>query len=167
MSGCLVIIERELLALLRSRRTLWIFVSVAVVFSTIVFLKWPSTGIVDLNGNKGRELFQWLSYSMLAASILIVPIFPATSLVTEVRRRTLELLLNSPLSRASIYFGKAFAMFGLVLLLRNPILVVHCFDSLTRQTPVFLCWSRALCCQPRYHTWRRVAQLVRSGEPCL
>lgn len=117
MSGCLVIIERELLALLRSRRTLWIFVSVAVVFSTIVFLKWPSTGIVDLNGNKGRELFQWLSYSMLAASILIVPIFPATSLVTEVRRRTLELLLNSPLSRASIYFGKAFAMFGLVLLL--------------------------------------------------
>lgn len=117
MSGCLVIIERELLALLRSRRTLWIFVSVAVVFSTIVFLKWPSTGIVDLNGNKGRELFQWLSYSMLAASILIIPIFPATSLVTEVRRRTLELLLNSPLSRASIYFGKAFAMFGLVLLL--------------------------------------------------
>lgn len=117
MSGCLVIIERELLALLRSKKTLWIFISIAVAFSGIVYLKWPSSGIVDLNGNKGRELFQWLSYSMLAASILIVPIFPATSLVSEVRRRTLELLLNSPLTRSSIYLGKAFAMLGLVLLL--------------------------------------------------
>ncbi len=117
MSGCLVIVERELLALMRSRRTLWIFVAISIVFAGIVYLKWPSSGIVDLNGNKGRELFQWLSYSMLAASILIVPIFPATSLVSEVRRRTLELLLNSPLTRSSIYFGKAFAMLGLVILI--------------------------------------------------
>lgn len=117
MSGCLVIIERELLALLRSSRTLAIFVIVALAFSTIVFLKWPSSGIVDLDGNKGRDLFQWLAYSMLAAAVLVIPVFPATSLVTEVRRRTLELLLNSPLSRTSIYLGKALAMLGLVVLL--------------------------------------------------
>jgi ABC-type transport system involved in multi-copper enzyme maturation permease subunit len=72
---------------------------------------------VDLDGAKGREVFAWLTYAMLAAAILIVPVFPSTSLVTEVRRRTLELLLNSPLSRTSIYLGKTLAMLGFVMLL--------------------------------------------------
>mgnify|MGYP000039713419 CR=1 FL=1 len=117
MNGCLVIIERELLALLRSSRTLAVFAAIAVSFSGIVFLKWPSSGIVDLDGAKGREVFQWLTYAMLAAAILIVPVFPSTSLVKEVRGRTLELLLNSPLSRTSIYLGKALAMLGFVVLL--------------------------------------------------
>ena len=117
MNGCLIIIERELLALLRSGRTLVILLAVSIAFSVIVFLKWPSSGIVDLDGAKGREVFAWLTYAMLAAAILIVPVFPSTSLVTEVRRRTLELLLNSPLSRTSIYLGKALAMLGFVMLL--------------------------------------------------
>jgi len=95
MNGCLIIVERELLALLRSGRTLIILLAVSIAFSVIVFLKWPSSGIVDLDGAKGREVFAWLTYAMLAAAILIVPVFPSTSLVTEVRRRTLELLLNS------------------------------------------------------------------------
>ncbi len=129
MNGCLIIIERELLALLRSSKTLAIFMAVAVLFSLIVLLKWPSSGIVDLDGSRGREVFQWLTYAMLAAAILIVPVFPSTQLVTEVRRRTLELLLNSPLSRTSIYLGKAFAMLGFVVLLLFSTLpaLVCCF----------------------------------------
>ena len=117
MNGCLAIVERELLALLRSGRTLAILLAVSVAFSVIVFLKWPSSGIVDLDGAKGRDVFAWLTYAMLAAAILIVPVFPSTSLVTEVRQRTLELLLNSPLSRTSIFLGKALAMLGFVVLL--------------------------------------------------
>ncbi len=117
MNGCLVIIERELLGLLRNRRTLLILVTTAIAFATVVILKWPSSGISDLNGQQARETWQWLTYAMLGAAILIVPVFPSTSLVNEVRGRTLELLLNSPLSRASIYFGKAGAMLGFVVLL--------------------------------------------------
>ena len=117
MNGCLAIVGRELLALLRSSKTLAIFVAIAVSFSIIVFLKWPSSGIVDLDGAKGREVFQWLTYAMLAAAILIVPVFPSTTLVSEVRRGTMELLLNSPLSSTSIYLGKALAMLGFVILL--------------------------------------------------
>ena len=117
MSGCLVIIERELLALLRNRRTLLILVVVAIAFAVIVILKWPSSGVSDLNGVQARETYQWLTFAMLGASIMIVPVFPSTSLVKEIRGRTLELLLNSPLSRSSIYFGKAGAMLGFVLLL--------------------------------------------------
>ena len=137
MSGSLVIVERELLALLRSPRALAILVAVATAFSVIVILKWPSSGIVQvderqltvqtdpsaesatdqLTGVQAKAVFQWLAYAMLTAAVLIVPVFPSTSLVNEVRRNTLELLLNSPLSRASIYFGKAGAMIGFVLLL--------------------------------------------------
>jgi len=117
MNGCLVIIERELLGLLRNRKTLYILVATALAFAAVVILKWPSSGISDLNGQQARETWQWLTYAMLGAAILIVPVFPSTSLVREIRGRTLELLLNSPLSRASIYFGKAGAMLGFVLLL--------------------------------------------------
>ncbi len=117
MNGCFVIIERELLGLLRNRRTLYILVATALAFATVVILKWPSSGISDLSGQQARETWQWLTYAMLSAAILIVPVFPSTSLVREIRGRTLELLLNSPLSRASIYFGKTGAMLGFVLLL--------------------------------------------------
>lgn len=117
MNGCFVIIERELLGLLRNRRTLFILVATAVAFAAVVILKWPSSGVSDLSGRQARETWQWLTYAMLGAAILIVPVFPSTSLVREVRGRTLELLLNSPLSRTEIYFGKAGAMLGFVLLL--------------------------------------------------
>ncbi|MBL8815448.1 MAG: ABC transporter permease subunit [Planctomyces sp.] len=117
MSGALVIIERELLALLRSQRTLAILMTVAISSAVVVILKWPTSGVVDLSGAQARQVFQWLTYAMLTASLLIIPVFPAISLVREVRGRTLELLLNSPLSRASIYFGKAGAMMGFVMLL--------------------------------------------------
>jgi ABC-type transport system involved in multi-copper enzyme maturation permease subunit len=117
MNGASVILGRELLALLRSTRVLAIFLTVAAAAGLVVFLKWPTTAIVDLDGSKGREVFRWLTYAMLAAAILVVPVFPSTLLVREVRRRAFELLLNSPLSRSSIYFGKLLAMLGFVVLL--------------------------------------------------
>jgi ABC-type transport system involved in multi-copper enzyme maturation permease subunit len=117
MTGFVGIIEKELLALLRSRRTMAIFLAVAVAFSLIVVLKWPSGAIVDLSGTQARQVFRWLTSGMLAAILLVVPAYPATSLVREVRGRTLELLLNSPLSRTTIFLGKLCAMIGLVGLL--------------------------------------------------
>lgn len=117
MSGSLIIIERELMALLRSSRTLAILMTVALSFAVVVLLKWPSSAVVDLSGIQARQVFQWLTYAMLTAAMLIIPVFPATSLVREVRGRTLELLLNSPLSRTSIYLGKVGAMIGFIALL--------------------------------------------------
>ncbi|MFN9286772.1 MAG: ABC transporter permease, partial [Planctomyces sp.] len=117
MSGIGVILGRELLALLRSSKVLAILLTVSLAAAFVVLLKWPTTAIVDLDGARGREVFRWITYAMLAASILAVPVFPSTLLVREVRRRTLELLLNSPLSRSSIYFGKLLAMLGFVVLL--------------------------------------------------
>lgn len=117
MRGVFVIVERELFGLLRLRRSLAIFVAVAVSFAAVVILKWPSSSTVGLTGEQPRQVFQGLAYAMLAATLLVVPVFPATSLVKEVQKRTLELLLNSPLPRWSIYFGKMTAMIGYVVLL--------------------------------------------------
>jgi len=81
MNGSLVIIERELLALLRSPRALAILVAVALAFAVIVILKWPSSGIVQvderqlavqtesaaessadqLTGVQAKAVFQWLA----------------------------------------------------------------------------------------------------------
>ncbi len=115
--GITVILGRELLAMLRSARVLAILMGVAVAAALLVLLKWPSTSITDLDGARGRDVFRWITWAMFTAAILVVPVFPSTLLVREVRRRTLELLLNSPLSRSSIYFGKVLAMLGFVVLL--------------------------------------------------
>ncbi len=117
MNGSWSIVERELLALLRTRRALWILFAVAVGFAVVVVLKWPTSSIVAISGSQPRQVFQGLAYAMLTAAILIVPVFPATSLVREVRKHTLQLLLNSPLQRSAIYAGKCGAMLGFVLML--------------------------------------------------
>lgn len=117
MSGSWSIVERELLALLRTRRAVWILFSVAIGFATVVILKWPTNSIVALSGAQAWQVFQGLAYAMLASAVLIVPVFPATSLVREVKKHTLQLLLNSPLKRSAIFFGKVGAMLGFVILL--------------------------------------------------
>lgn len=112
-----VIVERELLALLRTNKALAILLAVALGFALVVLLKWPTSALVGLSGSQPRQVFQALSYAMLTAAILIVPVFPATSLVREVKQHTLQLLLHSPLSRTSIYLGKMGAMLGFIVML--------------------------------------------------
>lgn len=117
MNGTLVIAERELPAILRSRQTIWILLGVALTFGLTVLLKWPADSVADLSGTQPRAVFRTLSLAMLLAVILVVPAFPATGIVREVRRRTMELLLNSPLSRTDIFLGKAIALMGFTAIL--------------------------------------------------
>ncbi|MGB4709789.1 MAG: ABC transporter permease subunit [Fuerstiella sp.] len=117
MKGSLVIAERELPAILRSRQTVWILLAVASIFAATVLLKWPESGVASLSGDQAKATFRSLALSMLAAVVLIIPAFPATGIVVEVRRRTMELLLNSPLRRFEIFTGKAIALLGFVLIL--------------------------------------------------
>jgi ABC-type transport system involved in multi-copper enzyme maturation permease subunit len=56
-------------------------------------------------------------YGLLAAIVLLVPAFPATSLVHEKVQGTLVLLLNTPLQPGSIYLGKLLGVLGLVAVL--------------------------------------------------
>lgn len=111
------IIQRELLGALRRRRTTALLVAAAVVFSLLVISRWPADATVELSGAQAQEVFQVFSYGLLAVLVLLVPAIPATSIVRERQRGTLALLLNSPLSTGSIYFGKLAGMFIFISLL--------------------------------------------------
>lgn len=123
MMGIYAIVQRELTGLLRMKRTVLVFTLVALAFSVVVLLKWPTTATADLSGNQARGVFRWLAYAMFFAVALIVPAFPAAGLIREVRRRTMELLLNSPLRPLDIFLGKLIAMLlfcGMLLAVTLP-----------------------------------------------
>ena len=111
------ILRRELLAMLRTRKAFVLQLGMAIAFALLIALRWPSDDRVDLSGIRSAEVFRQFAYGLLAAVILLSPIFPATSIVSERRRGTLALLLNSPLHPVSIYFGKLLAVLGFAALL--------------------------------------------------
>ena len=111
------IIERELVGLLRTKKSLWMLVCTAALFALLVILRWPSDGTVGLSGAQSRQVFQLFGYGMLAIVLLMVPVFPATSIVHEKIKGTMALLLNSPMSALSIYTGKLIGVLGFVFLL--------------------------------------------------
>lgn len=111
------IVERELIGTLRTVRALALLVAVAVAFSALVISRWPSDGTVELSGAEAQEVFRLFAYGLLAILVLMIPAFPATSIVREKNQGTLALLLNSPMSSWAIYLGKALGMLGFVLLL--------------------------------------------------
>lgn len=111
------IVARELVGILRTRKAAAVQIAVAVLFASIVVLRWPSDARVDLSGAQAQRVFRLFGYGLLGIMLLFVPVFPATSIVREQRSGTLALLLNSPLRPWSIYFGKLMGGVGFALLL--------------------------------------------------
>lgn len=100
------ILSRELTDRLRSWKTLAAVLSVACVSCGLVLLRWPSDATVDIESQGALLIFRPLAFTLTAAVMMLVPAFPATSMVTERRRGTLALLLNSPQRPWQIYLGK-------------------------------------------------------------
>ncbi len=113
----LPILQRELVAILRTRKAFALQLGVALAFAILIALRWPTDGRVDLSGVRSGQVFALFCYGLLAAVTLLAPIFPATSIVMERRQGTLALLLNSPLRPASIYAGKLLGVVGFASLL--------------------------------------------------
>ena len=123
------IVQRELKGILRTRKSFAIQTAMAVSFSLLVILRWPTDGRADLAGEESRQLVRAFGYGLLVAMILLVPIFPSASIVREKRSGTLALLLNSPMSPTSIYLGKLVGVmcFVLVLLIMSLPAAAACF----------------------------------------
>ncbi|MGL4553620.1 MAG: ABC transporter permease, partial [Gemmataceae bacterium] len=111
------ILRRELITLLRTRRAAAALLGVAAAFALLIVLRWPTEAQVGLSGAEARQVLEVFGYGLLTSIVLLVPAFPAASVVTEKVRGTLALLLNTPLSPWSIYLGKLFAVLGLVAVL--------------------------------------------------
>ena len=91
--------------------------AVAVVSSGLVLLRWPTDATVDIVSQGAVLVFRPLAGALTLAVMMFVPAFPATSLVTERRRGTLALLLNSPTSPLQLYLGKLHSNVALSLIL--------------------------------------------------
>ena len=111
------ILQRELIGILRTRKALVLQVSVAALFALLVILYWPSDAVADLSGSQSQQVFRSFGYGLLATLILLVPVFPATSIVRERNGGTLALLLSSPMKPLAIYLGKFGGALGFALVL--------------------------------------------------
>ena len=58
-------------------------------------------------------MFRLVSYGLMLTLLLLLPVFPATSIVREKIQGTLALLLNTPLGPGRIFLGKLAAVLGL------------------------------------------------------
>ncbi len=111
------IIRRELLEVLRTRRAVALQVGLALACALLVLLRWPTGETADLTGARAVQVLRMFGYGLLAGVLLLVPAFPATTLVREKIKGTLALLLNSPLTAWSIYVGKLGGVLGLTAIL--------------------------------------------------
>lgn len=107
------VLRRELLQQFRSGKTLAAILVVAVSTGVLVLLRWPAEPTADVLSRRSLEVFRPLAYALAVATTLLVPAFPATSIIRERKQRTLALLMQAPLSSGAIYAGK---FFGNVLL---------------------------------------------------
>jgi len=111
------IIQRELIGQLRSGKALAMQLLMVSLMSTLVILRWPVEGLVETSGRQAVQVLQLFGYGMMVALMLMVPAFPATSIVREKRQGTLALLLNASLGRWAILFGKLVGSLGIPTLL--------------------------------------------------
>src|SRR5438445_7239987 len=111
------IIRRELLEVLRTRKAAALQLGLGLACALLVLVRWPTGDVADLSGARSLEVLRVFGYGLLAAVLLLVPAFPATSLVREKVKGTLALLLNSPLRPWSIYAGKLGGVLGFAAVL--------------------------------------------------
>jgi ABC-type transport system involved in multi-copper enzyme maturation permease subunit len=111
------IIRRELLEVLRRRRVVALQLGLAMACALLLLLRWPTGDLADLSGARALQVLRMFGYGLLASVLLLVPAFPATSLVREKVKGTLALLLNSPLRPWAIYLGKLGGVLGFTALL--------------------------------------------------
>jgi ABC-type transport system involved in multi-copper enzyme maturation permease subunit len=107
------IVQRELVSILRTKRMLLFQCGLLCLFAALVIVRWPSDARMAESGVRAQQVFRLFAYGLLTTLVLLLPIFPATSIVREKTQGTLALVLNTPLGPARIYFGKLMAVMGL------------------------------------------------------
>jgi ABC-type transport system involved in multi-copper enzyme maturation permease subunit len=123
------LIKREFIGILRTKQAFGALVVLTVAFSLLVLARWPTDARVDLSGSQPQQVFRIFAYSLLAGVLLLVPAFPAVSIVREKNKGTLALLINSPLKSWSIYSGKlgGVLLFVLFLILTSLPAAAACY----------------------------------------
>ncbi len=118
------VLTRELRTRLRSSETaeFVMFTSVAVAAAAFVPLLLASRDLSDplQTAATARQVFFWLSMTLVALVTLITPGITAHTLVQERADGSLELLVASPLRAPSILVGKATGAIAVMMLMTSP-----------------------------------------------
>jgi hypothetical protein len=77
------IFQHELRNVLRNWRAWLLLLAAAVVPAALVLSRWPETATVDLSGVQAQQVFRVFAYGLLVVVVLLVPAFPAVSIVRE------------------------------------------------------------------------------------
>lgn len=107
------LVQRELITTLRQPRLLWLQCGLSAAFALLILVRWPTDPRMALSGTRSQEVFRLFGYGLLAVLLLLLPVFPATSIVRERNSGTLALLLNTPLGPWRIFLGKLLGVLGL------------------------------------------------------
>lgn len=107
------LVQRELVTALRQKRMLLLQCGLAAGFALLIIIRWPTDPRMALSGTRSQEVFRLFGYGLLSAMLLMLPVFPATSIVRERNSGTLALLLNTPLGSWRIFLGKIVGVLGL------------------------------------------------------
>ena len=117
------VLRRELVTPLRRPRMIVFQIAVATLFGLLIAARWPTDGQVAYMGARSQQIFRLFSYGLMATMLLLLPVFPASSVVSEKISGTLALLLNTPLGSVRIFFAKLLAslsMAGMILAMSLP-----------------------------------------------
>ena len=107
------LVQRELITALRQKRMLLLQCGLSAAFALLVIIRWPTDPRMALSGTRSQEVFRLFGYGLLSVLLLMLPVFPATSIVRERNSGTLALLLNTPLGSWRIFWGKLLGVLGL------------------------------------------------------
>lgn len=107
------LLRRELVTPLRRRRMIIVQLGLAVLFGLLIIVRWPTDGQTALAGARSQQIFRLFSYGLMITLLMLLPVFPATSIVSEKKRGTLALLLNTPTGPLRIFAAKLLAVLGL------------------------------------------------------
>jgi ABC-type transport system involved in multi-copper enzyme maturation permease subunit len=103
------ILRRELTSRLRSPKALIAIAIVAIVSCALVLMRWPREATIDLVTQGSIQVFRPVAYAIAIAIMMLTPAFPATAIVSERKKGTLVLMLNSPTPPWMVYVGKLLA----------------------------------------------------------
>lgn len=61
----------------QSERVIVFQIGLAVLFGLLVAIRWPTEGQVASTGVRSQQMFRLFSYGLMAALLLLLPVFPA------------------------------------------------------------------------------------------
>lgn len=123
------VLQRELIAHLRSPRAFALQAAFILVLGAIVVAAWPAEQKVDMtNPNAARRLVNLFFVAQFLFASLSAPAFAADALTGEKERKSYEMLLASALRPAQIVWGKWLAALvpSLLLIVSSLPIVMLC-----------------------------------------